>query len=157
MGVNIHMIIGNLVRDPELRYTAEGTPVCNFTVAVNANYKDRQGNRPVEFFDVEVWREVAENCAKYLSKGQKVFVSGSGHVRTYEDREGIKRKAYRIRARQIEFLNGGKGGRTNGSGADKQRSEPAPQRSGQASNNINVDEDVWGDDLPLDDNSDIPF
>ncbi|RQD74198.1 MAG: single-stranded DNA-binding protein, partial [Halanaerobium sp. MSAO_Bac5] len=67
--LNRIVLIGRLTRDPELRYTSNGTPVCNFTLAVERNYTNRQGDRDVDFINIVTWRGLAENCARHLGKG----------------------------------------------------------------------------------------
>ena len=83
-------IIGNLTRDPELRTTANGVNVCDFTVAVNRRRRnDNQGGQPeADFFHVTAWRERGELCAKYLAKGKKVCIIGPVSVRTYTGNDG---------------------------------------------------------------------
>lgn len=97
-------IVGNLTRDPELRATEQGNAVCSFTVAVNRRYKDQDGNTPTDFIPVVVWRDLAENCAKYLAKGRKVAVSGALQIRSYTDRDGVKRWVSEIQANEVDFL-----------------------------------------------------
>ena len=82
--MNKLFIVGNLTRDPELRSTPSGDSVCDFTVAVNRRgRRDAQGTQPeADFFRVSAWRQLGENCAKYLAKGRKVAVTGSVRVRT---------------------------------------------------------------------------
>ena len=97
-------IIGNLTKDPELRTTQNGISVCSFTVAVNR--RNRRENEPeADYFDVSVWREKGENCAKYLSKGKKVCVVGSVSCRTWES-NGKHGASMEIRsADEVEFLS----------------------------------------------------
>lgn len=97
-------IVGNLTRDPELRATEQGNAVCSFTVAVNRRYRDQDGNTPTDFIPVVVWRDLAENCAKYLAKGHKVAVSGALQIRSYTDRDGVKRWVSEIQANEVDFL-----------------------------------------------------
>ena len=87
------MIIGNLGRDPEMRYTPSGQAVTQFTVAVNRNYKDQQGERQeeTEWFRVVVWGQQAEFAAEYLRKGDKVYVEGRIQTRQWEGQDGQKR------------------------------------------------------------------
>jgi len=93
-------IIGNLTKDPELRYTTNSNlPVCSFTVAVN------EGNEQVEFINCTAWKTQAENCHKYLRKGDKVGVEGKFHTRTWNDDSGAKHYASEITAFRVEFLN----------------------------------------------------
>ena len=96
-------IIGNLTKDPELRSTATGLPVCTFTVAVNR--KRTQENQPeADFFRVTAWRQLGENCAKYLAKGRKVCVVGPVNVNTYQGQDGQTRASLEVTAEDVEFL-----------------------------------------------------
>lgn len=112
-------IIGNLTRDPELRTTATGLSVCSFTVAVNRR-KGQNSNQPeADFFRVTAWRELGENCAKWLIKGRKVAVVGPVSVSTYQGNDGKTYANLEVTAQDVEFLN---------SAQDIQRpAEPAPQ------------------------------
>lgn len=98
-------IVGNLTRDPELRATGSGISVCTFTVAVNRRFKDQNGEIKTDFIPVVAWRQQGENCAKYLSKGSRVAVSGAVQVRSYTDRDGGKRYVTEIQADEVEFLS----------------------------------------------------
>lgn len=99
-------IIGNLVRDPELRSTRDGIAVCSFTVAVNRRSKGAQaGQQDADFFRVNAWRELGETCAKFLAKGRKVAVTGSVSVSTYTGSDGTARASMDVRADQVEFLS----------------------------------------------------
>ena len=82
--LNRIVLIGRLTRDPELRYTSDGTPVCNFTLAVERNYTNRQGEKDVDFINIVTWRAAAENSAKYLAKGRLTAVEGSLQIRKSE-------------------------------------------------------------------------
>lgn len=102
-------LIGNLTRDPEMRSTSTGVPVCNFSIAVNRRFKDSQGNAEVDFFNIVAWRQLAELCGRYLAKGRKVAISGSIQTRTYEAQDGSKRTAWDIMADEVEFLSAAHG------------------------------------------------
>lgn len=102
--MNKLVIIGNLTRDPELAETASGISFAKFTVAVTRNYANSDGERETDFFDITVWRERAELCAKYLRKGNKVGIVGSVQFRTYEDDNGNKRKITEVKVDEVEFL-----------------------------------------------------
>ncbi len=106
MSLNKCMIIGNLGRDPEMRYTPSGQSVTQFTVAVNRNYKDAQGERQeeTEWFRVVAWGQQAEFAAEYLRKGNKVFVEGRFKTREFEGRDGQKRTSLDITADSIVNL-----------------------------------------------------
>ena len=124
------MIIGNLGRDPEMRYTPSGQAVTQFTVACNRNYKDSQGERQeeTEWFRVVAWGQQAEFAAEYLRKGQKVYVEGRIQTRQWEGQDGQKRYTTELVANTIQNLerrprdgdgDGGYGG----------SQEPRPQRA----------------------------
>ena len=97
-------LIGNLTRDPESTETSSGVHVCRFAVAVNRNYTGADGNRETHFFNITVWRQLADTCGKYLKKGNKVAVVGQLQNRSYEDKDGVKRTVTDIVASEIEFL-----------------------------------------------------
>jgi len=83
--LNRIVLIGRLTRDPELRYTSNGTPVCNFTIAVERNYTNRKGEHDVDFINIVTWRSLAENCARHLRKGRLVGIDGSLQIRKSEN------------------------------------------------------------------------
>ena len=99
-------LIGNLTRDPEMRSTNTGIPVCNFSIAVNRRFKNAQtGQQETDFFNIVAWRQLAELCSRYLVKGRKVAVFGSIQTRSYEAQDGSKRTAFDIVADEVEFLS----------------------------------------------------
>ncbi len=105
--LNKVVLIGRLTRDPELRYTTNGTAVCRFSLAVNRRYNREQ----TDFIDIVAWRGLAENCANYLGKGRLAAVDGSIQVRSYEAQDGQKRKVTEVVADDVRFLDrGGTGG-----------------------------------------------
>ncbi len=103
--MNKVFIVGNLTRDPEMRSTRDGIPVCTFTVAVNRRNKNAQaGQQDADFFRVTAWRGLGENCGRYLSKGKKVSVVGAVSVSTYQGNDGHFRAQMEITADDVEFL-----------------------------------------------------
>lgn len=106
--MNKLIIIGNLTADPQLRYTPQSVPVCDFTIAVNGKRKDD----PTQFFRVTAWRQLGETCAKYLAKGRKVFVSGTVSYRTWETADGQTRVSIEVTADDVEFLSSAQDDRT---------------------------------------------
>ncbi len=102
--MNKVILVGNLTRDPELTETPSGVAVCRFSIAVQRDYASSDGTREADFFNVTVWRGRAENCGKYLKKGNKVAIVGSIQTRSYEDKDGIKRNVTDIIANEVEFL-----------------------------------------------------
>ena len=102
--MNHVFLIGNITKDPEVRSTNAGIKVCNFTIAINRRMKNN-GDQQTDFLNIVAWRQLAELCEKYLSKGKKVAVIGSIQVRNYEDKNGVKRTAWDILADEVEFLS----------------------------------------------------
>ena len=102
--MNKVILIGNLTRDPELSETPSGVAVCRFAIAVSRDYASADGTRETDFFNITVWRGRAENCGKYLKKGNKVAIVGSLQNRSYEDKDGIKRNVTDVVANEVEFL-----------------------------------------------------
>jgi single-strand DNA-binding protein len=103
--LNRIVLVGRLTRDPELRYTpANGVAVASFTLAVNRPFKQQGGQREADFIPVVVWRQQAENCAKYLVKGSLAGVDGRLQIRSYEDREGQRRTVAEVVADSVQFL-----------------------------------------------------
>lgn len=99
--MNKMMIIGNLTRDPELRTTPQGVSVCDFTVAVN-----RKRGEGTDYFRVTAWRQLGDNCAKFLAQGRKVYVSGALSAKTYQTKNGETKVDLGITAEDVEFLSG---------------------------------------------------
>lgn len=102
--MNKVFLIGNLTKDPELHETNSGATVCRFTIAVNRAYTNGDGERETDFFNCTAWRGVAENVAKFCKKGNKLAVSGSVQIRTYEGNDGVKRTTVDVVAQDVEFL-----------------------------------------------------
>jgi single-strand DNA-binding protein len=115
-GVNKAILIGNLGRDPELRYTQNGQAVVNFTLATSENWTDRSGERQerTEWHRIVAFAKTAELCAQYLSKGRTVYIEGRIQTRDWEDKEGNKRTTTEINANTVQFLGGP---RSEGGGA----------------------------------------
>ena len=103
--MNRMVIIGNVVADPEVRSTSNGTTVCLFTVAVNRRFANKDGDRQTDFFRVNAWRQLGEVCAKHLSKSKKVAVIGELQARTYEAKNGETRMSLDVAADEVEFLS----------------------------------------------------
>lgn len=106
-------IVGNLTKDPELRHTQDGVSVCGFTVAVNRKKSATNPEPGADFFNVNAWRALGDNCAKYLAKGKKVAVTGKVSLRTWE-KDGKHGASLEVMADDVEFLSG------------RSESEPAP-------------------------------
>lgn len=102
--MNKAFFIGNLTRDPEIGETPNGVTICHFSLAVNRNYTNSEGERPTDFFNVTCWRGLAESVAKHCVKGNKVAVTGSVQLRVWEDNDGVKHQSVDVIAQDVEFL-----------------------------------------------------
>lgn len=101
--MNKIVIIGRLTRDPELKSTNAGTSVCNFSVAVDRTYRDKEGNRPTDFFDISVFGATAEFVSNYFKKGSSIAVSGAMESRKFVDKDGNNRIAWSLHADEVNF------------------------------------------------------
>ena len=120
--MNKIIIIGNLTGDPAIRTTRDGISVCDFTVAVNG----RRQEDPAQFFRVSVWRQLGENCHKYLAKGRKVCVTGAVSAHTYQGNDGTTRVSLDIQASDVEFLSPASGDRQQQSASEPQQPAYTP-------------------------------
>ncbi len=103
--LNKVVLIGRLARDPEMKYTSGGTAWTTFTLAVDRPFTDREtGEREADFIDISTWRKLAENCAKFLAKGGQAAVVGRIKTRSYDDNQGVRRKAFEVEADDVRFL-----------------------------------------------------
>ena len=139
-GVNKVILVGNLGKDPEVRYLEGGTAVANFPLATSEVYKDKSGERKeiTEWHNIVMWRGLAEIAEKYLKKGNSIYVEGKLRTRSWDDKEGVKRYTTEVLADNMTML----GGKSSGSGDNSSNageSKPAPQ----------VDESSATDDLPF--------
>ena len=141
--VNKVILIGNLGRDPEIRYTANGTAVANFTLATTENWTNKDGEKEArtEWHRIIAWGRLGEICGEYLAKGRSVYIEGRIQTRDWEDAEGNKRQVKEIVAYQMQML-GGKG-----------YTEPLPEEPSSISNNTNAEKDttteIEQDDIPF--------
>ncbi len=106
-GVNKAIVLGNLGRDPEMRYTPAGVPVATFSVATSDEWKDKESGQKqerTEWHRIVAWRGLAEVCGKYLRKGSQVYVEGKIQTRSWEDRDGVKRYTTEIMAQTMQML-----------------------------------------------------
>ena len=122
--MNKVFLIGRLTRDPELRYTGSNTPVATFSIAINRNFTNSQGEREADFINIVVWRKQAENVKNYLQQGSQVAIDGRIQTRNYEDKEGQKRYVTEVVADNVEFL--GSKNSANNSNTKKDNDEPTP-------------------------------
>lgn len=127
-GVNKVILVGNLGKDPEVRYLENGTAVANFPIATSESYKDRNGNRvdQTEWHNIVLWRGLAEVAEKYLKKGNQVFIEGKIRTRSWDDKDGNKRYTTEIVGDQMTML-GGRPSDNQDSGYQSQPQSSAPQ------------------------------
>lgn len=111
-GFNKVILVGNLTREPELRYTSSQIPVASFTLAVNRMWRGKNGEtqEQVDFIPIVVWNQMGENCHRYLKKGSPALVEGRISVRSYEDKQGQKRYVTEVVAETVQFLGGRRDG-----------------------------------------------
>ncbi len=103
--MNKCILVGNLTKDPELTTTSNGVAVCRFAIAVSRRYANADGERETDFLNIVVWRNLGENCHKFLKKGSKVGVVGNIQSRSYDAQDGSKRYVTEIVAEEVEFLS----------------------------------------------------
>ena len=103
--MNKCILVGNLARDPELTTTSNGVAVCRFSIAVSRRYANADGGRETDFLNIVVWRNLGENCHKFLKKGSKVGIVGNIQSRSYDATDGSKRYVTEIVAEEVEFLS----------------------------------------------------
>ncbi|MCP4004015.1 MAG: single-stranded DNA-binding protein [bacterium] len=126
--INKVILVGNLGRDPELRYTQQGTAVANFTVATTEKYKNKSGENQekTEWHKIVAWDRLAEICGEYLAKGKQVYIEGKLQTREWEDKEGNKRWTTEIVARDLQML----GRRGDSGGGDYRPAQGGASSSG---------------------------
>jgi single-strand DNA-binding protein len=147
-GVNKAILIGNLGRDPELRYTQSGSAVANFTLATSENWNNKNGEREerTEWHRIVAWGRTAELCAQYLAKGRTVYIEGRIQTREWEDKEGQKRRTTEIVANTVQFLGGrGQGAGGGGGGRDL----PPPSNPSEPPSNPSEPPPGGDDDIPF--------
>jgi single-strand DNA-binding protein len=127
--LNNVQLVGRLTRDPELRFTTSGTPVCRFDLAVNRRYKDKSGEwkDDTSFVPVVVWREAGQRCGEKLKKGSPVYVEGRLKSKNWETKDGQKRSGHEVDALRVQFLE--KADTGAGSGGTEEDSLPAESDS----------------------------
>lgn len=139
--MNKIVLIGNLVRDPELRSTQSGVSVCTFTIAVDRRFSAQGGEKQTDFFRINAWRGLGETCSRYLAKGRKVAVVGELQARTYEDKSGATRLSLDVSADEVEFLTPkGQQGDAPAPNAPSFRPSQGPDLAGFTEVDVNEDE-----------------
>jgi len=140
MSFNKVILVGNLGRDPELRYTPQGTPVCSFSMATNERRKDKNGEMQDQttWFKVTLWNRQAETAAQYLTKGRPVYIEGRLRVEEWTDRDGKPRHTLEVHATDMQFIGGGRA-----------EGEPAIERAAAAGGGAPTEPDTADDDIPF--------
>ncbi|HHU19614.1 MAG TPA: single-stranded DNA-binding protein [Bacilli bacterium] len=162
--LNRVVLVGRLTKDPDLRYTANGTAVANFTVAVNRPFSNQQGDREADFINCVIWRKQAESLANYMSKGSLIGVDGRIQTRSYDGQDGKRVYVTEVVADTVQFLesrnsnrgaSAGSGGQGSGNYQNEQSQNQQQMPSQNESNQQrNVSEslepiDISDDDLPF--------
>ena len=143
--LNKVMLVGRLGKDPELRYTTDGTPVATFTMATSETFKDKSGTKQerTEWHTIVAWRKLAEIAGEYLKKGRLVYVEGKIQSREWEGKDGIKRRQYEIIASDMKMF-------PTGQGQGQSSYPPEERRSSGASSRPQYEDDfVPEDDVPM--------
>jgi single-strand DNA-binding protein len=148
-GVNRVMLLGNLGKDPEVRFTPSGSAVCNFTIATNESWTDKNGQKQdrTEWHRIVVWGKMGELCGEYLKKGRQCFVEGKLQTREWNDKEGKKNYTTEIVAQNVQFLG-------TGGGAGAPRTDSTARRGSGDEGSAPPPMDDFGGPPPTDD---IPF
>jgi single-strand DNA-binding protein len=145
--LNRVILIGRLTREPELRFTASGTAVANFTLAVDRPFLNAQGKRDADFIRIVTWGKLAENCSNYLGKGRLVAIDGKIQVRSYQTSDGQTRIITEVVAEKVQFLEYAKNG--NGHGEPKGEAyEPEPGGPEGPEEDSMIDDGFYGDEEP---------
>jgi single-strand DNA-binding protein len=142
--INKVILVGRLGRDPELKYTASGTPFCRFSMATDDSWTDKgsgEKTERTEWHNIVVWNKLAEICNNYLTKGRMVYIEGSLQTREWDDKEGVKRKTTEIRANDMVMLGGAPGGGGGSGGGDFPRPTSVPASGGDGGSAI-TDDDI---------------
>ncbi|MEN2765751.1 single-stranded DNA-binding protein [Ornithinibacillus xuwenensis] len=139
--LNSVVLVGRLVRDPELKYTSSGVAVANFTVAVNRPFSNQEGNREADFINCVIWRKPAENLANFQKKGALIGVDGRIQTRSFEGQDGKMVYVTEIVADSVKFLESKKEGQSS----NQSNSQPSDDPFKDAGEPINVS----SDDLPF--------
>lgn len=150
MSFNKIIIVGNLGRDPELRYTPQGTAVCNFSMATNEKRRDKSGEMQdvTTWFRITLWNRQAENASKYLQKGSSVYIEGRLKLDEWTDRDGNTRQTLDVTATDMQFLGGRQDGMSAAAGSSS---------SNQFSNDVEPNNSADNKPAETDTDDEIPF
>lgn len=154
--MNKVILVGRLTKDPELRRTNNDIPVVQFTVAVNRSYQSKNGEKQADFINCVVWRQQAENFAKYMRKGSLIGIDGQIQTRSFDDNNGVKRYVTEVLCDQIHFLESKSARNGNAGGFSDINQYDIPETNTQTSEkqkdpfeDLKSDFDVSNDDLPF--------
>ncbi len=145
MSFNKIILVGNLGRDPELRYTPQGTPVCSFSLATNERRRDKStgdNNDITTWFRVTLWGRQAETASQYLQRGRPVYIEGRLRVEEYTDRDGNKRQSLEVNATDMQFISAGGRGEDAGGAPTARGAAAAPSHAGPEPPSDLTDDDV---------------
>jgi single-strand DNA-binding protein len=132
MNLNCVILIGRLTKDPELKYTPNGIATSTFSLAINRDYTTQDGKKEVDYLNIVVWRQTAENCKKYLRKGSLVAVEGRIQTRSYDNNEGKKVYVTEILGENVRFLDSKKSSEESEPSSPASYGSPPPERSSSA-------------------------
>ena len=138
-------LVGNLTRDPEIRYVGSGAAVCKFTLAVNRRSKQQE---ETDYIDCVAWDKLAETCNTYLKKGMSCLVDGRLSIRSYDDKDGNKRKATEVVVNTMQMLDRPGGGSRGGDGGSYERA-PRAVPAGAGGGSGDFDESALEDEIPF--------
>ena len=155
--MNRVVLIGRLTAKPELRYTGSNLPYTRFSVAVNRNFTNAQGQREADFINIVVWRKQAENVCNFLNKGSLVAIEGRIQTGSYDAQDGTKRYTTEVVADSVQFLEskGQREARSNTMSPYDYQTPSTPTPQTNFTNNVNVEDDPFadfGDTVSIDDN-----
>ena len=141
--MNKAILIGRLTKNPEIRYTSNNVPCCTFTLAVSRDYTNQEGQREADFINIQVWKNQAENCSKYLTKGSLIAIIGRIQTRSYDNEKGEKRYVTEVVADKITFLDNKKDGQATETQSDTQvpQTDPYADMGNQVKTDFTYDDD----------------
>jgi single-strand DNA-binding protein len=140
--VNKVILVGRLGKDPDVRYTSDGTPVANFSLATDETFTDRAGDKQshTQWHRVVAWKRLAEICGEHLQKGRQVYIEGSLRSRKWQDREGGERTSFEVVANRMVML---------GSKAGKQSASNGADGRGHAAERSTAETEIRDDEIPF--------
>lgn len=150
--MNKTVLIGRVCNQIQLRYTSNNVPCCTFTLAVSRDYTNQEGQREADFINIQVWKNQAENCSKYLTKGSLIAIVGRIQTRSYDNEKGEKRYVTEVVADKITFLDNKKDGQQSGQVSGTQSDTQVLQNDPY----IDMGKQVSMDDYPVNPD-DLPF